>query len=334
MTEYAYCPHCDDGVEFDMLELAAQTGLDGVTYSYPAKQAVCKTCGSYASCEPYQKEMGEAFNDAMRTAQDVVSLEKVRDMPRRYHIGKRPLSLLLGWGEITYSRFVEGVVPTPKYSQTIGRLYDNPLEYLNLLKANQHRITGTAYRKSLKAVNAVLEEDYPDAVRLYELAERFFALADDDLTNKAMQKLVYYAQGFSAVLLGHPIVTQEPKAWAAGPVYGQLWHELKEDPSFCSRCSGDDSPFSREEEQLIEAMSFAFRLYSGTMLSEMTHREDPWLKARERAGAVDGEACKEPILMEDIEAYFSGVVEKLDIRIPADIKRYPSMAMKKWGLTS
>ena len=65
-------------------------------------------------------------------------------------------------------------------------------------------------------------------------------------------------------------------------------------------------------------MSFAFRLYSGTMLSEMTHREDPWLKARERAGAVDGEACKEPILMEDIEAYFSGVVEKLDIRIPAD----------------
>ena len=67
MTEYAYCPHCDDGVEFDMLELAAQTGLDGVTYSYPAKQAVCKTCGSYASCAPYQKEMGEAFNDAMRT---------------------------------------------------------------------------------------------------------------------------------------------------------------------------------------------------------------------------------------------------------------------------
>ena len=49
---------------------------------------------------------------------------------------------------------------------------------------------------------------------------------------------------------------------------------------------------------------------------------------------MDGEACKEPILMEDIEAYFSGVVEKLDIRIPEDIKRYPSMAMKKWGVTS
>ena len=45
------------------------------------------------------------------------------------------------------------------------------------------------------------------------------------------------------------------------------------------------------------------------MLSEMTHREDPWLKARERAGAVDGEACKEPILMEDIEAYSCGYKE-------------------------
>ena len=89
MTGYAYCPHCDDGVEFCTLELMAQTELDGVIYSYPAKQAVCKTCGSYASYAPYQKEMGEAFSDA-------VSLEKVRDMPKRYHIGKRPLSLLLG----------------------------------------------------------------------------------------------------------------------------------------------------------------------------------------------------------------------------------------------
>lgn len=334
MTEYAYCPHCDDGVEFDTIELTTQTELDGAVYSYPAKQAVCKTCGSYASYAPYQREMGEAFNDAVRAAQGIVSLEKVRDMPKRYHIGKRPLSLLLGWGEITYSRFVEGAVPTQEYSETIEKLYDNPAEYRNLLRANQDRITGVAYRKSLRAVNAVLEEDYPDTVRLYELAERFFSLAGDDLTNKAMQKLVYYAQGFSAVLLNHPIVTQEPKAWAAGPVYGQLWHELREDSGFCSGCSEGDSPFSREEEQLIEAVSSAFRLYSGTMLSEMTHREAPWLKARARAGVADGEACKETILMEDIETYFSGVVEELDIRAYEDIKRYPSMAMEKWKLIS
>ena len=193
LLEYAYCSHCDDGTEFDTIELTAQTVLDGA-------------------------------------------------------------------------------VPTREYSETVEKLYGNPAEYRNLLKANQGRITGAAYRKSLKAVNAVLEEDYPDAVRLYELSERFFALAGDGLTDRAMQKLVYYAQGFSVALLGHPIVTQEPKAWAAGPVYGRLWHELREDSGFCSGCS--------EEGQLIEAVSPAFRLHSGTMPSEMTHREDPWLKAR------------------------------------------------------
>ena len=86
MTEYAYCPHYDDGVEFDTLELTAQTELDGAAYSYPAKQAVCKTCGSYASYAPYQKEMGEAFNDAVHMTQGVASLEKVRDMSQRYHM--------------------------------------------------------------------------------------------------------------------------------------------------------------------------------------------------------------------------------------------------------
>lgn len=84
MTEYAYCPYCDDGVEFDTLELTAQTELDGVAYAYPAKQAACKTCGSYASYAPYQKEMEEAFNEAIRMAQGAVSLGKVRDMPKRY----------------------------------------------------------------------------------------------------------------------------------------------------------------------------------------------------------------------------------------------------------
>lgn len=171
-----------------------------------------------------------------------------------------------------------------------------------MLKATQNRITGVTCRKSSKAANAISEEDYPGTVRLHELGERLFALAGGDLTNKVMQKLVYYAQGFSAVLLGRPIVMQEPKAWVAGPVYGQLWHELREDSGFCSGCSEDDSPFSREEEQLIETVSSAFRLYSGMMLSETTHREDPWLKTRARRCCRWGGACKEAILMEDIES--------------------------------
>lgn len=227
MKEFAYCPHCRDYVEFNTKCADDTVEMDGRAYTFSAKHAICKTRGADAAFDPYREEAGVAFNDAVREAHDIVALTVARDLPKRYNIGKRPLSKLLGWGDLVCSRFIEGTAPKKAYSDRIRELYESPEAFGRLLKANCEAPTDVAFRKSMRAVDDLIGSEYPDASRLLALGDMIVGWADGDITNMAAQKLVYYVQGFSTVLLDGPIISVEPRAWALGPVYGQLWHEYK-----------------------------------------------------------------------------------------------------------
>lgn len=331
MSELAYCPECRKRVLFDVREGLRSTLLDGVAYEYPAKQAFCRECGAEAVYDPFREEAGFAFNDAVRKANGLVSLAKIRELPKRYNIGKRPLSSLLGWGEITYTRLMAGQAPSKPHSDLVERLFDDPSAYYRVLVKGKDRITETAYRKSERAVQALLDDEFPAATRIYEVADYFCTLSEGDITPMMVQKLTYYAQGFSYVLLDAPLFEQQPKAWAAGPVYGQLWHELKgrDLESEYAHAHGSlegASPFSADEERLLEDVYAAFGRYSATMLSRMTHGEPPWVNARERAGVEAGATCREPLSVQDMKRFFGEVAEKFDIKNSKAIARYAEAA--------
>ena len=332
MEERAYCPVCHKFVGFESERRKASTELDGQRYSYWVSQAICEECGAEATYPPYQEAAGYAFNDAVREERSLVSLDVVRDIPKKYAIGKRPLSRLLKWGEHTYSQLMEGQTPNKEHSDTLKRLYEDPTYYYALLKLNKDAISEKTFTHSKRAVEALIEDAYPDAHRIYELGYYFIALAKGDITNLSVQKLTYYVQGFSRPLLGEFLFRQMPKAWARGPVYGQLWREMKAeyDDSFAiDEYEQFSSPFTAKEDLLIQAVYKHFGRYSGDMLAKMTHSEAPWINARERAGVSDGKRCDEPICAQDMESFFVGVVEEYAIETFDDIAKYAMVAAER-----
>jgi hypothetical protein len=48
---------------------------------------------------------------------------------------------LLGWGEITLSRYVDGNIPSKHYSNTLRRILENPDEMEEILENKKDRIT-------------------------------------------------------------------------------------------------------------------------------------------------------------------------------------------------
>lgn len=71
--------------------------------------------------------------------------------------GKRPLSLLLGWGEQTFSRYCDGVMPTKQYSEILQKLYEDPTYYAEILENNKYNLkTIASYEKSKRAVSELL----------------------------------------------------------------------------------------------------------------------------------------------------------------------------------
>ena len=102
------------------------------------------------------------------------------------------------------------------------------------------------------------------------------------MTAMKLQKLVYYSQAWSLVWDEKPLFRARIEAWANGPVAPALYHEHRGQFKV-SRGSiqGNASALSPEERDTVDAVVSYYGRHTSQWLSELTHRERPWKKARE-----------------------------------------------------
>jgi len=141
-----------------------------------------------------------------------------------------------------------------------------------------------------------------------QIADYFLTLVDseagDSLSNLKLQKLVYYAQGFSLALTGKPLFADEIQAWQHGPVVPALYHSLKQHgsepvPPPENGINRDDYP--EEVRELLDEVYAVYGQFSASKLRNMTHQELPWKEAMELSPSV-------PILHSTMKEYFSTLV--------------------------
>ena len=240
----------------------------------------------------------------------IVTPADIRAIPQRYAIGKRPLSLLLGWGELTYTRLLDGNKPSQEHAEEIRRLVDDPAAYARVLETGRSRITEMAYTRSFRAVDEMLagQGGAIRATKVFAVADRICTLAKGDLTPSALQRLVYYAQGIAFAKLDKPLFDELPVAASSGPLYDRI----KEGYSYkeIQRAASEETPMdaeilTRSEIQVIDEAYARYGDKSGQALSQMSQSEAPWKKARKRINAKDGEESKETITAKSMKKFFS-----------------------------
>ena len=113
--------------------------LKGEAYGFVSQKAYCEKCASEVYVAKLEDDNLKALYDVYRQKNDIVSLEEIRAIPKKYGIGKRPLSLLLGWGEQTFSRYYDGDMPTKQYSEILKKIYSDHLYFLSLLESSRKK---------------------------------------------------------------------------------------------------------------------------------------------------------------------------------------------------
>lgn len=103
------------------------------------------------------------------------------------------------------------------------------------------------------------------------------------ITNKKLQKLIYYAQAWHLVFNeGKPLFNEDIEAWVHGPVVRSVYQLFKKFGFNPIISKVDKNPI--EDIQEKELLDQVWKIY-GTMDAEylemLTHREDPWQKARQ-----------------------------------------------------
>lgn len=120
-----------------------------------------------------------------------------------------------------------------------------------------------------------------------------------------LQKLVYYSQAWSLVWEERPLFKNRIEAWAAGPVVPSLYSEHRGRFLITSWPHGDEKKLIEDDRETVDAVVRYYGKTTAQQLSDLTHREAPWVNARK--GAPDGVRGNSPISDADLAEYYGSI---------------------------
>ncbi len=101
------------------------------------------------------------------------------------------------------------------------------------------------------------------------------------MTAMKMQKLAYYSQAWHLAREGRPLFDEPVEAWVNGPVVRDLYEAHRGQFSLSSWPLGDVDQLTPRQRKLIDEIVATYGKRSASWLSDLTHSEEPWRKARE-----------------------------------------------------
>lgn len=132
----------------------------------------------------------------------------------------------------------------------------------------------------------------------------------EPITNKKLQKLVYYAQAWSLVLNRKKLFNEAIEAWVHGPairsLYGQFknygFNPIKEE------VSADSIKIPDEIKELLDQVWKVYGKMDAGYLEMLTHSEKPWQEARK--GLQNHEKSGNEISLKTMHAFYTEKLEK------------------------
>lgn len=102
-----------------------------------------------------------------------------------------------------------------------------------------------------------------------------------------LHKLLYYCQAWSLVWDERPLFNARIEAWANGPVVPSVYRLHRGNYYIETWPCGDRHNLREAERETIDIVLAKYGRKSSQWLSELTHRERPWIDARRGLGPLD-----------------------------------------------
>ena len=319
-----FCTECRKDTEYILKKKTITKTIKDTEYQFEITTAVCAECGEEISIPGLIDRNIKEVDEQYRMVTGIVTTEDIGKLMKIYKLGKAPLSLILGFGEVTITRYLAGQVPSKEYSDIIRAALTSPSYMKRLLTENKDRIADAAYNKAMTAAVG-LENLFSVSENMLRVISYVFEKLEE-VTPLMLQKLLYFIQGIYSVLYGRPIFAEDCEAWIHGPVYPEvynLFRDFKYNPIEDARFAvldGTAKKLTEEEKKVIDLVLDTFGVYGGKTLERITHSERPWREARK--GYDDNIHSNAMLEKESIRAYYEEVNEKYGIDTKEGIRAY------------
>ena len=293
-----FCTECRRETSYTLKKIKINQTIREKKYTFEITAAFCNECGGEMGIPGLMDYNMKEIDEQYRKAEEVITVEDIERLMKLYNIGKAPLSLALGFGEVTISRYLAGQVPSKEYSDIMLHALASATYMKELLDRNREKIGETAYKKAHIAATQMENLYVAVPVELLAVIAYIFS-ALHEVTPLTLQKLLYYIQGNYAAIYDKPL-------------FDAPFVPLKESAL----------PLTPEAKEVVDRVLDTFGMYSGKVLESITHKEAPWLDARK--GFLPDETSHAEISLDAMKAYFKKVDEKYNIRTEEGLRKYIS----------
>ena len=326
-----FCIECRKETEYLLQKRDIIKTIRDKDYTFGITVAICAECGEEMSIPGLIDKNVREIDEQYRAIEGLVSIDDIERLMKIYKIGKAPLSLALGFGEVTIPRYLEGQVPSKEYSDVVRAALASPAYMKQKLIENRDKLTDAAYKKAMAAADSIESLFSVSDKMLRVIAYVFEKL--EEVTPLMLQKLLYFIQGIYSALYGRPIFEEDCRAWVHGPVYPEvyeLFRDFKYNPIDDARFAlfeGTADALTEEEKNVIDLVVNTFGMYGGKVLERITHNEDPWKEARKGYG--DSIPSSELLPKERIMKYYEAINHKYGIGTEEGLKTYIHNMLEK-----
>lgn len=125
-------------------------------------------------------------------------------------------------------------------------------------------------------------------------------MENEALTPLKLQKILYYAQGWSLAMRNQPLFSEDILAWKLGPVVREVYNELKDYGAADLRRQDYDATNSVSDPDTIRFLNSIWQSYGRLTPGDLvnrTHLSKPWV-------ATYNNPDKEIIYQEELRDYF------------------------------
>lgn len=316
------CSKCRKRVSYQILKRPAKTIINDLEIEYEEFYGICDECKAEIYVPGLEDQNEERLEEIYRKKKGLITVSEIRAIIEKYHIEKRPLSKLLGFGELTITRYMDGQLPSKKYSDILLEILADEQKMNRITTANKDLVSSKTAEKVFKAIEANEKEknfaNDAERIALYIIA------SGRGITNLLLQKVLYYVKAISYLFDETPIILEPCEAWKFGPVFPTVYDRYKEfgKQEINSNLSTDyvNGLLSEQEKEITDFVLNTFGIYNAWFLMELTHAEEPWKSAR---GNLDeNDACQNLIDDNLIRSYFRKMNNVYNLKVPAGVNSY------------
>lgn len=222
-----FCTECRRETSYTLKKIKINQTIREKEYTFEITAAFCNECGGEMGIPGLMDYNVKEMDEQYRKAEEIITVEDINRLMKLYNIGKAPLSLALGFGEVTTTRYLAGQVPSKEYSDIMLHALASASYMKELLDQNREKIGETAYKKAYTAATQLENLYVAVPVELLAVIAYIFS-ALHEVTPLTLQKLLYYIQGNYVAIYDKPLFDAPCEAWVHGPVYRNVYNLFRD----------------------------------------------------------------------------------------------------------